>query len=369
MKNRYLFMTNTMNVGGAETGLVELSNAMVEKGYDVGILLTIKKGPLLKKIDPRIKVYGLIEKGKVLKSFLNLFLIAMSLLGVPLHARMLNRKYDRFISYLEGFPNVFLSGISSSHKYTSVRVGIKTHTTAIDKLPWGKWLQDNSYKKYKRIHCVSDSTLKEFVQIYPQYEDKTVAITTGFDIDYIIQQGNENFDFDNTKVNIVSVGRVEEQKGYHISVEAIYQLSKKRDDFIFHIIGNFKTEYAINLMNVPQYKDLIDRGVIVFWGIQKNPYMFMKNADLILNSSLYEGFPRVMNESLVLNKFIVASNILPNIEVLKSSSYLVDLDPEKYCEILDRIIEKREYLYKIPDLNVKSKDKFVGEFIEWTNGG
>ena len=39
-----------------------------------------------------------------------------------------------------------------------------------------------------------------------------------------------------------------------------------------------------------------------------NPYPYLKKADVFILSSLYEGLPNVLLESLSLKKFIISSN-------------------------------------------------------------
>ena len=43
-------------------------------------------------------------------------------------------------------------------------------------------------------------------------------------------------------------------------------------------------------------------------GFQKNPYPFIKKADVFVLSSLYEGLPNVLLEALTLKKFVISSN-------------------------------------------------------------
>ena len=41
---------------------------------------------------------------------------------------------------------------------------------------------------------------------------------------------------------------------------------------------------------------------------QKNPYKFIKKADIFILSSLYEGLPNVLLEALTLKKFVISSD-------------------------------------------------------------
>ncbi len=367
MSKKYLFMINTLNVGGAETGLVELVNSMVDN-YDceVDILLTVNTGILKDRLSPKINVIGLIDKNNILKSIINAGIIGLTLIGVPANKYMYKDKYDYIIAYLEGYPSLFVSTLKSENKFSSIRVGLKDHATALDKLPWGKSMQHKMYSKFKKIHTVSEATKKEFVEKYPETSNRTVAITTGFEIDSIRKKGNVENPFEGTSlINIVTVGRIEEQKGYDILFESIYKLSLIRKDFRLHLIGNTNTDYARELKRNSAYNKLIEDEIIVLKGVKSNPYKYMKHSDFILTTSRYEGFPRVVNESLILNKFIIASNIEPNVESLGSEGVLVSLDTNAYVETINDVLSNKPYKgYNISKV-VKTKETFTEEMIKF----
>jgi hypothetical protein len=47
---------------------------------------------------------------------------------------------------------------------------------------------------------------------------------------------------------------------------------------------------------------------IFFLGNKKNPYIWMKNAELFLLSSKFEGFGLVLVESMAVDTFVISSN-------------------------------------------------------------
>ena len=66
--------------------------------------------------------------------------------------------------------------------------------------------------------------------------------------------------------------------------------------------GDLKEE----LLRYSKSLDLNDN--IIFTGHLKNPYPIMKNANVLLLTSLYEGFSNVILESLALNTPVVATD-------------------------------------------------------------
>ena len=49
-------------------------------------------------------------------------------------------------------------------------------------------------------------------------------------------------------------------------------------------------------------------NLIKLINFKKNPFPYIKQADLFILTSSFEGLPNVLLESLVLNKFIISSN-------------------------------------------------------------
>ena len=60
------------------------------------------------------------------------------------------------------------------------------------------------------------------------------------------------------------------------------------------------------LINYVKKNDL--ENFIKFKNFTQNPFPHIKEADLFILTSLYEGLPNVLLEALVLNKFIISSN-------------------------------------------------------------
>ncbi|RLD43069.1 MAG: hypothetical protein DRI89_05665 [Bacteroidetes bacterium] len=101
-----------------------------------------------------------------------------------------------------------------------------------------------------------------------------------------------------------------EDKSKNVSglLRVILSLSKKRSDFIFHLIGDgmdFKSlhNYSIDLG--------LEDTVVIFTGLleEKELVSEMAAADLMVVFSNYENFPVVINESFVLGIPVVATSV------------------------------------------------------------
>ena len=86
-----------------------------------------------------------------------------------------------------------------------------------------------------------------------------------------------------------------------IIIDAI-KCKDKKIDVGFWIIGDGPDlELYIDLKE--KYK--LDN--VIFYGKQKNPYPYIKNADYLILTSSYEGFPVVYNEAIALQKPILTT--------------------------------------------------------------
>lgn len=357
-------MINTMNVGGAETGLVELMNSMVSDGEDVDLLLTYRTGPLLKKLNSKINVYSLVDKKKPISSIKGLFAFGVTLLNFKFGYNLIVKKeYDYEIAYLEGFPSLFISNGKSLRKIASVRVQQLTHSTILDKIPWGYNMQQNAYERFNSVHCVSDAVREEFNQLYPMSNTKSFTLTTGFDYENIIEKSKDINPFVNeSKKQITLIGRMEQQKGYDKLFEAVTMINPSFfNKYQINIVGNNNTDFANQLFR--KYDSVIKEGYINIWGQQDNPYKFMKNSDFILSCSNYEGFPRVINESLVLNKNVIATDIPSNREALEFGKF-GKLYPNTANDLLNVLesIEVEQFNY--PVVRIKTLNEFKSMFID-----
>lgn len=356
---KYLFMINTMNVGGAETGLVELINRLIDNGNQVDLLLTYKTGNLLTKINKKVKIISLVDRKKIFSSIKGIIVFAFTLLGIGNFYRWIVKdSYDVEIAYLEGFPTLFISkSKSSTTKIASVRVDITDHSTILDKLPNGYRMQYEAYGKFDVVHCVSDAVKTSFDLKYPNLSDKSLTITTGFDYESIRSKAKLFVpDFDKNSINVVIVGRMEEQKGYSKLFEAIQNNDISRS-IKFNIVGNATTEYAKKLLNT--YSNLIENGRIHIIGQVSNPYPYIYNSDVLLSCSDYEGYPRAILEALILGIPVYATDIPSNREALQNGELgvLYENSSIALASVLEDVKKKTSLDYSFKNIN--SLDDFI----------
>lgn len=104
---------------------------------------------------------------------------------------------------------------------------------------------------------------------------------------------NKKSDFDE-KFIFINCGRLAEQKNQKILIEAFYRANLPKEKWQLNLLGDgLKREELENLTKKYNLQNNIN-----FLGFQKNPYKYMKNSDLFILSSLWEGFGHVVAESM-----------------------------------------------------------------------
>ncbi|EEP3502540.1 glycosyltransferase, partial [Campylobacter coli] len=134
----------------------------------------------------------------------------------------------------------------------------------------------------------------------------------------------------------ITIGRLSPEKNHIGLIQAFCKFHQNYSKTRLIILGDGPLKEELQ-----EYIRKNDLGDCIFMlGIKSNPYPYLKKADCFVLSSLHEGQPIVLLESLVLSKPIVATNILGNKSVLKNfGGILVEKDIEDIVSGLNSFME------------------------------
>jgi len=215
--------------------------------------------------------------------------------------------YDMVVAFSEGIVTTFLSYVEHPNKVAWIHCDYASY----HKLA-GFPNELSIYSAYKSIVCVSEFTRSSFVKIYPTLKDKTYSIYNVLDDNMIKTQSEmalpNGINFDTEYFNIVSIGRLDPVKRMSIIPAIANHLVNKGDKIIWWVIGpkgGTDKEYeeltdGIRKFNIGEH--------VLYLGMQNNPYPFIKNADLLVNTSISEACPYVINEAKILGTPIVCTD-------------------------------------------------------------
>jgi glycosyltransferase involved in cell wall biosynthesis len=112
--------------------------------------------------------------------------------------------------------------------------------------------------------------------------------------------------FSNKRVSICVVGRITKSKGQWKLIEALGVLARSDIDLDVCFVGSV-VDRSANVLLARRAVSLGIRGALVFLGEQKNPFPYLRVADLSVVPTDIEAFGRVTLESLALGKPVITS--------------------------------------------------------------
>ena len=139
-----------------------------------------------------------------------------------------------------------------------------------------------------------------------------------------------NIDY-NTKKGpfLISVGRLEWQKGFDILIKAMSSVKLKYPDFVLTIYGEGKEKESLQKLI---FKNGLKNNISL-QGYNKNPYYDISKSNLFLIPSRYEGFSNSIIESIALGTPVVATDCPSGVrEIIKNgeNGWLCSKNEDEY---------------------------------------
>ena len=156
------------------------------------------------------------------------------------------------------------------------------------------------YNNYDLIVTQARAMRDDLKQNYNIDESKMRIIYNPVDIEFIKNSSNSHkVDLPKGKFNLLAVGRLSVQKGFDLLLKSFAKLD---ESFFLTILGEGeKRDELIKMIKESCLESRVDLK-----GFSSNPYAYMKEADLLVLSSRYEGLPNVVLEANSLGLGVVA---------------------------------------------------------------
>lgn len=326
-RKKVLFVINSMMCGGAEKSLISLLPLIDYSKYSVDLQLFRKSGEFLELIPKEVNILDNI--------------IYFDFLKKSFKEKLLYSKKSYFLSYLKNSigirvnkknhaTEIFWSACHSSidtnpNKYDVAIAwgqGNPTHyvaekVNAVKKIAWinadyvktghNMDFDKKYYDKFDNVVAVSNELEKMLSAKFPFLDDKLTVILDIQNADLILKMASldsEEFHKDKGDVIITTVGRMVYLKGYDIAVDTAKQLKKEKIKFKWYFVGEGPEKEKI----ISQIKKNNLENEIILTGAKNNPYPYVKNADIYVQTSRQEGYCLTLAEARILNKPIVTTN-------------------------------------------------------------
>jgi glycosyltransferase involved in cell wall biosynthesis len=260
----------------------------------------------------------------------------------------LSQEYDLAIAYIEGASTYFLADhVKAKRKAAFVHIDYRAagYTPAMDR---------GCYDRIDRIFVVSKEVGRKFASVYPQYRSKISLFHNILDAETIRKKAEEpGFTDEFDGMRLVTVGRLHYQKAYDIAIEACARLIRDGYKIRWYILGEGGERASLE-------KLIVQHGVsdhFILMGAKDNPYPYIRQADLYVHATRFEGKSIAIEEAQILGKPIVASDCTGNTEQIQDGvdGILLTLNAENLTETLERVLDDAELRRKISE-NVRKKE-------------
>lgn len=165
------------------------------------------------------------------------------------------------------------------------------------------------YQQADLIICNSLKAKDDFNKIFGVPAQRVKTIYNSFDIEKISSSSEESIDKEDSKLfnkkTLICVGRLNEQKGHKHLLEVFSKILKSAPDFNLILLGDGELKEALKAQSI----QLGIQENVHFLGFKKNPFRYIKKANLLVFSSIYEGFGNVLIEAMASGTPVLSADI------------------------------------------------------------
>lgn len=361
---KLLFVINTLGCGGAERALLDLLTALNPQAYQISLFVLAGQGELIHQLPPNVTVLnrrysdcpvltaegrrhlagcvlragakrGIFVKraGYLLRNLwkmgrqrrIQVDKLCWRILaeGAPVP----EETYDLAVAYLEGGATYYVADrVKARRKVAFVHIDY-------GRAGYGRQLDLDCYRKMHHIFTVSDEVKTHFLEVYPEYADKTSVFHNMVNQERIrsLSQAPGGFDDGFEGYRILTIGRLTEQKRYDVALEAMVRLKKSsRRPVRWYVLGEgeLREQLAsrIRRLGLEQEFRLL--------GVKENPFPYLRQCDLYVHATGYEGKSIAIQEAQTLGKPILATDCSGNREQIDPDvdGRLCPLEAGSVCE-------------------------------------
>ena len=337
MKARIFIAMHYMEIGGAETALIGLLNALDPNRVDVDLFLYDHRGEMMQFIPKWVNLLPQIPKYSVLERPI-VDLVKRGFWGIAaarLWAKCLSQKvYKRSGSKLENNGGLdkmskctapLLPRINQSVTYDLAISFLTPHRIVAEKVKAKKkiaWIHTDYtrvwvdaedelkvWQKYDYVASISGDVTNTFLQVFPSLAPKIVEIENTLSPTFVrkraeLQNVDKEIRHEGT-ITLLSVGRFSDAKNYDNVPDICKRLiNKTKLNIKWYIIGYGGDEALIR----QKIKEAGMEEHVILLGKRSNPYPYIKACDIFVQPSRYEGKSVTVREAQMLCKPVVVTN-------------------------------------------------------------
>ncbi|MDH1882390.1 glycosyltransferase [Empedobacter sp. GD03797] len=343
-----LFILPDLNQGGAERVITTLCNELDRTKFCPKLVLFKKEGYYLNHLKDDVEIIEL----NVSRIRYSIFKI------IPLIKKLKPEIVFTGWGEISAFLSLIISLFPRTKFITRETNVVSEHVKRKEILFFYRF-----YNNFHQIIAQSDDMKNDLIENFRISEYKIIKINNPVDFDLINRLKIESItiDFDTSYKNIVAIGNLSPRKGFDLLLNVMNEL--KGENIHLTILGDgaFKDKLA-------QQKDELSLNNVTFKGKVSNPFVYLKNADLFVLSSRYEGFPNVLLEAGACGTYSLANNCPGGINEIVQEGINAEIFPisdskgfaEKIKEVLQENHSEEQIIESIHSRF--SKEKIIQQY-------
>lgn len=379
MKKKLIFITEALWIGGIETALVNLLNRLDYGRYDVTCLILRDCQEMAYRITPQCRLIVSDRQHAVTFREGYHYKRMYNLMEEPQHASKLRRLIWRILRFFLRAPEArryatyVKKQLGGEHFDTAVIYSDRAAETAVRAVSADRILMfyhhgamrreyhdELGYHRAEKVIAVSEALAEKLKAYRPMYAGKIIAVNNLIDVAGVREKSLETPEtvFPKDCFNIVSCGRLASAKGMDLAVAACARLvNDGLTDIRWWIVGGGPEEPSLRA----QIRALGVERYVTLLGMQDDPYPYIRQADLYVQPSRFEGHCVTVLEARLLAVPILATRNAAEEQIEDGKTGR--LCKPNSASIADAAAE----LYRMPELRQAFRDALRSHDFEHDN--
>nr|MBR4280722.1 glycosyltransferase [Clostridia bacterium] len=364
---KLLFVIYSLGFGGAERSLVNLFNELPQDRYSIDLLLFQKRGAFLDYLPEWVNVLETpAAMDKLYAPVRKAGRYAVRKIAGTCCAKLARKTrkeqlafrwrnfYRRKLETLPGYYDVAIAYGGTENLYyigDCVNAGKKIVWIHNDYCTGGYSRQDDLpyLSRMDAVVSISKQCVEVLKSEFPEFQDRIWCIEniTSSTTVRLQAEAFQPAEYTPGKTTILSVGRLTVQKGLHLAIEAAALLKAAGLDFQWFVLGRGPLQDELTELIKKQGVE----DCFFLLGTRANPYPYIRQCTVFVQTSLYEGKSVVMDEAKILAKPIVTTNYPTVRDQIKDGTegLIAEMSAQSIAWAIRRILDDKRLCQSLAD--------------------
>lgn len=331
---KILHCITSMSTGGAEKLVSEIVPLLREKGYEVDVCLFDGVETAFKQVlkDAHVTIFSLGENCNVYNPIFIFKLFKLMRHYDVVHTH--NTAPQLFAAIASMICSAFL--VTTEHNTSNRR----------RKWRWYAWIDKWMYNRYNKIICISDSTETNLRTFINEKSNKICTIYNGIKVDRYVSA----LPCDKTQITKCPDRKV-------VAMVAGFRYQKDQDTLI-RAMKYLTVDAELWLIGDGERRPCIEQCIkdnhlserVRLLGIRSDIPSLLKAADIVVQSSHWEGFGLAAVEGMAAGKPVIASDVEGLAQVVEGAGLLFPRgDENELAKIINDLLTNDSYSQQVAD--------------------